>query len=134
MPPALASLLEPLAPGALSAPTFLEGDNGYAILRLDSRTTEPTPAKFEDYEQRIQAFVIQEKAQQLVADRLGELFGQVSVTVDPRFGTWNQQTFVVDPPEGAATPTTPTTAGLSLDPSQLGGVAVDPSTSEPDGS
>lgn len=134
LPPDLAAIANPLTPGQISAPVYLETDGGYAILRLDSRTTESVPATFEEYEERITAYVVEQHTSELVSALLRDLVGDMTIVVDPRFGSWNDQTLVVDPPEGAATPTTPTTALTGFDPTSLGGLGVDPSATGPGGS
>lgn len=121
--PVLAAIVDPLQPGQLSEPTFIEGDNGYVILRVDSRTEE-APAKYEDFQEQAAAFVIQERTNVLVEAWLREQARSAFVLVDARFGTWNAETLQVVPPDGAATPTVPTTAAAPFDPATIGGIGA----------
>jgi hypothetical protein len=47
-----------------------------------------------------------------VQEALAEAQERIEVTVDPRFGTWNAETGVVDPPQAEPSGTTSTTSAV----------------------
>lgn len=130
-PTEVVSIVEALEPNVLSAPTRIEG--GYLIARVDSRTADSEAPTFEEVEDQAVEAVLSQLGQRLVGEWLLEASQKATVTVDPRFGTWDAENAQVVPPEGAATPTTPTTALTGLDPSQLGGPGIDPTELGPTG-
>ena len=130
-PTEVVSVVEALEPGVLSAPTKIEG--GYLIARVDSRTADSEAPTFEEVEDQAVEAVLAQLGQRLVGEWLLERSRSASVTVDPRFGTWDAENAQVVPPDGAATPTVPTTAITGLDPSQLEGLGIDPSELAPTG-
>lgn len=54
-----------------------------------------------------------------ITPKLLELLGAADITVDPRYGTWNPDTFDIDPPDAPEDPGTTTTTLPVLDPNAL---------------
>ncbi|MCB0963982.1 MAG: SurA N-terminal domain-containing protein [Acidimicrobiales bacterium] len=54
-----------------------------------------------------------------ITPKLLELLGDADITVDPRYGTWNPDTFDIDPPDAPEDPGTTTTTLPVLDPNAL---------------
>jgi parvulin-like peptidyl-prolyl isomerase len=121
--PELGTLLESLDVDEISVPTRFD-PFGYIIVRVDSRTTEATPAVLEDVQDQVTQQVVQELTSQLVGEYVQEQVRNAFVVVDPRFGTWSPDEFAVLPPAGPATPTVPTTANPLL-PTELGGLGAE---------
>jgi parvulin-like peptidyl-prolyl isomerase len=130
-PSEVVPIIEDLESGVLSAPTRIEG--GYLISRVDSRTEASEPPSFEEVEDQARAAVLSQLGQQLVGEWLLDRSRQAYVVVDARFGTWDPETAQVTPPEGAATPTVPTSV-LGIDPSPTGGIGSGPAPSATAGS
>ena len=131
-PTEVVPIVEALEPGVLGAPTRIEG--GYLISRVDSRTADSEPPAYEEFEDQAREAVLSQLGQELVGEWLLERSRTTFVLVDARFGTWDAESAQVVPPEGAATPTVPTTSIAGLDPSSLGGLGIDPTSQGSSGS
>lgn len=94
-------MASPLAPGQISAPVYLRPDGGYAILR-PRLAAGVVPATFEEYEERITAYVVEQRA-----PRAG-LRAPVPAAWSPTCRSWSTpgsdpgttKTLVVDPAGG----------------------------------
>ncbi len=131
-PTEVVPLVEAATPGQLSAPTKIEG--GYLITRVDSRTPDSEPPPYEDVEDQAVEAVLSQLGQRLIGNWLLDRAKDADVSVDPRFGTWDPANAQVVPPEGAATPTVPTSVLAGVDPTGSGGLTIDPSQLAPTGS
>lgn len=87
------------APGTTSAPLAVAG--GFVILKVTDRkaaTLEESRSQAEEVAASTAGQAFQEFVRQAVTS--------ATVTIDPRYGTFNKDTFSIDPPGGAATTTT----------------------------
>jgi hypothetical protein len=107
---ALAGVIPDLAVGEVSEP--VRDDIGYYLLTVTSRTESEVPT-FDEVAEQFR----QEARRQLAGDAfdtwLAQQLAEADISVDSRFGTWNDEILAVDPPTGA-TPAGPTTTSPVL--------------------
>jgi len=121
--------LENVAVGAITEPLPLQGV--FIIARVDNRVAEKT-TPYEEVKDRAETLAKQQLGSRFVTDRLTQIYSDTVITIDPQFGRWDTAKLQVTTPEGAATPTTPTTTTAPLDPSSvLGGEPSAPTSTEP---
>jgi parvulin-like peptidyl-prolyl isomerase len=126
--PDLEKAIAPLAKGAISEPLRTQG--GYFIIRVDDRKVESV-VPFEQAKADVQTAVEQEVGRQLISDAALKELERTVVTVDPRFGYWSFEQRAVLPPQGAQTPTVPTSAPAPKVGQLPLGTGTDPTATDP---
>lgn len=97
----------PLATGTVLAP--VDGQGSWIFVRVVS-TTVPT---FEQLRPQLEQSTPDEAATTKVQDALAKALKRADVTVDPRYGTWNAETGVVEAPEAEPSGTTSSTTSTT---------------------
>ncbi len=116
----------PLAAGAVLAP--VDGQGSWVFVRV---ATAQVPT-FEQLRSQLEQSTPDEGATARVQKALAGALERASVTVDPRYGTWNDETGVVDPPD--AEPSGTTTSTTSTTSASTSTTAPAASSSDPAGS
>ena len=109
-----------LAEGTVLAP--VDGQGSWIFVRV---LTAQVPT-FDQLRPQLEQSTPDDAATAKLQEAVAEAQEQLDVTVDPRFGTWNAETGVVDPPGPEPTGTTSTS---TTDPA-----ATDPAATDPAGS
>jgi hypothetical protein len=126
LPAEFVDAIKDLQVGTVSNPISLQGSS--FVIRLDDRIDEKvTP--YEDVKDQAEKQAKLQLGTRFVTDRLREIYAKTVITIDPQFGRWDAVNLQVTTPDGAATPTTPTTANPLLD--GLGVPASNVPASEP---
>jgi parvulin-like peptidyl-prolyl isomerase len=106
LPPDVITGLKDVPVGTISQP--VKWPVGWVIARVDDRKPARTPT-FEEVRNDAVTATRQTFGQQFVTELLDRINKQYVVKVDPRFGRWSPEQAQVLTPEGAATPSMPTT-------------------------
>lgn len=83
--------------GAIGTP--VKTQFGYHIIRVDERR----PVRLDDVREEL-AGQLQQQVQAQIEEAVGTELAKLTVTVDPRFGSWDSAQVQVVPPEGPALP------------------------------
>jgi hypothetical protein len=100
LPQPLIDAVTALEVGEVTAPNDL-GDGSTAWFDVSDRQT----SAFEDVQAEIEA-TLPDPGEAALSALVQESIGEIDITVDPRFGTWDAATGSITPPDGARVPAT----------------------------
>jgi hypothetical protein len=118
--------------GAVLDPMLVQNQAVF-VFRVDSTKPEVTPT-FDQVKDQVNQDLTYTVGQQLLQNSLEQRVGNLVVVVDPHYGVWDPSSLSVNPPEGAAQPTIPTTTTTTTPlsaPSTTGAPSTTTSTTAP---